>query len=505
MSNSPRRNPRISPELSGGERVRLLLLFALAIAVTLVLLQMMSQQEEDPEPPSPPKTEVPVIDITENVPPWDPPKSELNRLIQDGGQRGRLTSTPDALKLLAPRVRDRSHARFRADPSRADVGGFRLVTGAELVDPANRLDLRGEPVEVHGRLDDQGLQAVDPAVHGLTEVGFPVLFGGNFLAEDGTPVRFLVMQPEEDGTHSIPMVARPLKLLGVFYRLVEEDLDSGGLKVFPFVLATRIRERIPLEVDDVLSPGIEENIRAIEEFQLGNTPHREDEFYDVLGYVLSKGETLTAEGEEVLELEGRDPLDRPNKYRLKPVKFSGVLVYVGRESFEYEDMRPEDAPVLGYWHLILSKDDPEVNAPIGVIVPKENIPDSLKDFIGVEDRGQKGRPLVTVEGIYYRVHSYLSRGGRQRAQEVHLPLMIASSISVKDVPKGKPVRMKGFFMGFLGLGLLMGGALTWMVWRDRKRAVEMDKKIREQRLSRRKAQGMDLNKESRGLLPDDNS
>jgi hypothetical protein len=440
--------------------------------------------------------EVPHIDVQPVARPFVAPIEQLNGLISDDARLGRVTPTPEAIKILAPLVKNWPHNWFRNDTSRADVGGFRLIGWEELSDPDAARRLRGEPVEVVGTVKPGTYQAVDPSKYDLSAEDFPLpLFEGTLLVEGGDEVRFLLVQSSDGGQLSIPASGEVFKLMGVFYRLTEEDLDGTGLKVRPFLLATRLSPKIPLKLHDEFAADIEERIEELEQMNVRSSPQSERTFYEVLGYVLKKGEAAIPEGATIMDLVGYDPRDKPELYRLKPVRATGRVVYVGRESFEHPDMRREDSPILGYWHIIVAREPLDDYVPVSIILPTEDIPEVLRKWVGVNPAKAGVRPVVTVEGLYYRVHGYEARGKKRRPEEVHLPMMVATKLLEARVDEGKPTEIHGFMLGFIGVGAVLIFCLVFVTWRDRKRADVLAERIRTERLSRRKREGMDLNKD----------
>lgn len=489
--------------VSGKERMLLAALFLLAALVTGIFLwPYWPYGDSEPAPVRPPAAdeEIPRVDLEPGFRSWKPPVDQLNDLIDDGTRIGRVQTSPEAMRLLAPLVKNWPHSWFRGDPERADVGGYRIATLEELSDPAHARSFRGEPVEVAGRVRAGSFHAVDPESYDLDRSEFPLpLFEGTLFDGEGREARFLMMRGSSDGLMSIPMEGRLYKLLGVFYRLTEADLDGSGLQVRPLILGTRLVEKLPFQFLDELPEDLDDRIYETEMMNIRNPPQSEKAFYEVLGYLLNKGEEPIAPEEEFIELTGLDPLLKSHEYRLKPVRVWGRVVYLARESFEYEDMRKEDAPILGYWHALLAREPVEENTLVSVILPWDAIPGELSQWAHAHPLAGGVRPVLSVEGLYYRLHAYTSRGSQNRPREVSVPLVVATRILEARLDKAQPMKISGFMWGFMGIGLVLVASIVVSNLRDRKSAKALEGKIRLDRLERRKKGGMDLNKDATGM------
>ena len=371
--------------------------------------------------------------ITE-ISPWRPDLERLNGILEDETVRGRVSLYPAVLKELADLVRNRPHYHFKYDPEKADVGGYELVDPKKLQKPSldELNELRARPIEVVGVLKSKRLVPI--ADHDLDPKLYPpAIVEGVIETTDGVRVKFLqVRRAPDDQAIRVPLVGSKYKVMGVFYRLLDEG--DGAFKG-PFVLAKRVVEAVPLELREELPKELAESIRVTEETALARRPHEEQEFFDLVGWILKKGKAAIPEGIPVTPLNGHGPRDKPNDFRLKPVSVEGMLVYLAWESFEREDMRKEDAPILGYWHGIVSDKDPDVNVPVSILIPQRDVPEELQEwaYASPKTRRTMGLPWVALDGIYYRVHAYDARSDRKGKQTVHLPMVVAVVIGSSDM------------------------------------------------------------------------
>ncbi len=489
-------NPR-TPGTTPAEMRRLVVLFLCGGAMALVVLGVFddptaSDSGADQLPPL--REETLEFQADREISPWRPDRERLNGLISDSGPRGRLApDTGEAINLLAIPLSQRSHLDFKSDPAFAEVGGYELVPPKELADPARSDELRGRPVEVVGTLVSQ--EFADPRRYELDReiFGDRPLVSGVLRTDDGVEVNFIEIR--RDASIEPLIVTLRYKVMGVFYRLVEVG-DTGVIR--PFVLAKKMVRPLPRVLSaehapDVLPDDLAGRLRAIEDETLDRAPHLDAEFMELVGYLLKKGPAAIPEDAEVVTLSGRDPLNHPDEFRLRPVRMEGLLVYAWKETLEYEDMRPEDAPLLGYWHVIVSDPDPEVNVPISVIIPSDSVPEELAEWEAVY-RALKSRPWLDVTGIYYRLHAYEARGGKQRDREVHLPVIIA--VGMPEITVSTPAEatdVTAFLLVFSLVGVGLVGGLVWMLSRDRRHSRHLDARMRESRVRRRRTQGMDLN------------
>ena len=227
------------PKSPQREMVRLLLYFSIAAVFTvslLVILQGMAGGERGgsaieavvPENRTTPGVaSIPNIGI--DVGEWRPPVDELNALIDESTQTGRVKDDPRALNLLAEMALVRPHSSFRFDPRYKDVGGFERVDPAVLANPAKAPELRGHPVEVVGEIASVGL--VSPAqTYGLDQGLFAHPRFHGVLDTGGVEVKFLLLDEIKIGEagQSIDIRGRRFKAQGVFYRIIEEPRGPSG-------------------------------------------------------------------------------------------------------------------------------------------------------------------------------------------------------------------------------------------------------------------------------------
>ncbi len=362
---------------------------------------------------------------TAEVSPWRPDVKRLNELLPDATAEGRThLQYPKALRMLASLLRDRPHADFKRDPSKKKVGGYELVSPAKLANPRLAQLHRARPVEVVGKLI--AWQELDPSgtVPPSNESGSVV--HGYLEAEGGVRVRFLSVQPDPDVT--LPPVGGRAKVMGVFYRLCEE---KG--RIMPFILAKRVASALPLKLTDSLPGDLAKRIRRIEardtkapregevDHRGQEVPYQEDAFFELAGYILKRGPKLIPP--KPVLLTGMKPLDKPEQYRLKVVRAKGVLVYISKESFDFPDMRKEDAPVLGCYHAILASEDPAESIPISVLIPSETLPEAITKWIA-GGRDARRPPVIEVDAIYYRLNAYETRGSQGKRRLAILPCVI---------------------------------------------------------------------------------
>ena len=467
--------------VTGRERVRLILLFLFAALIAGVVLSEFGG-------PAAPRVEEPEVQdggsgalVAETVvTPWAPPLARINEIVKQRTREERVRFYPEALGLLADRLRSRALEHFRRDPEYRDVGQFELVPVAALADPARSGEFRGRPVEVLGTFDSTSF--ADPQRDlGLDESFSTPVYEG-YLGTDEGPVRFSLV-----GSTVVPMLAlgSRVKVRGVFYRVIDEDpTGDGSYRSVPWILAKSVDPILPIKLVDTLPPDFAELIRDIETTadQL-LPPHLEPTFWDLLGFVLANGRDALPEGTEPLLLRGLDPLERPDTLRLEPVRVTGTLVYLFWESFEWEGMRAEDAPggLLGYWHAVVSERSPEVDVPISVILPFEHLP-----------AGFVTGARVDITGLYYKVHAYAAR--KNRGTLIRSPFVMAVEPPVVIAPPIPAEDTTVLILAFAGLGVVIGVLLFFAVRRDRKRGEALQARLREARLERRRSSGMDLNR-----------
>lgn len=506
-----------NPAAVGGHNAelrRLLVLFLFGATLTGVVLTVLDVDEAELPivVPGSPAGEAAVSDPRSDdatIPPWKTWAKVLNALISDSGSRGRLeVDKAEAINKLAVPLAQRPHYHFKYDPEYAAVGGYELVPPKDLANPENADAYRGRPVEVVGTLIKHSYSS--PADYeldaGVFTVGKP-LIEGVIRTDDGVEVK--ILQPTTDARTTLLFQARRYKAMGVFYRLVEGGRDKI---IRPFILVKKITPALPLRLRDDLADDLAGRLREIEETPelLARAPQNEPEFYEVVGYVLKKGEAALREqadpsGAEPIMLRGRDPLNKPDDYRLKAVQVKGILVYLAKESFEYEDMREEDAPIRGYWHAIVSDADPDVNVPASVLIPAESLPKELEEWAyNTDPNERRNRPMLHVKGLYYRLHAYEAQGGKRRNREVHLPVIVAVGEPLATITRsGTPTDATQFLVAFISAGAGLVFVLVFLLTRDRRKSRSLEAQRRESRVERRKSQGLNLNRETEPTTSDD--
>ena len=202
---------------------------------------------------------------------------------------------------------------------------------------------------------------------------------------------------------------------------------------------------------------------------------------DALGFALSDaGKALAGSASEVLE--GKAPLQHPEDYRLRPVRVEGALAYLQRESFEYLDMRPEDAPVLAYWHAIIGRWAAEDHTPISVMIPDGQVPQELIDWsrLPKNDRRRYEIPKVELAGLFLRTHAFEAKGG----ERVRHPMVVALERPKFEFADTRGPDDTNFMLGFIAVGVVVAGGLTIMLVRDRKRSRRTAEHLRERRQKR---------------------
>ncbi|NRA95825.1 MAG: hypothetical protein HRU14_06400, partial [Planctomycetes bacterium] len=483
---------------NNAELRRLLVLFLFGATLTAVVLTVLDVPEDESwvDTDKSPAGDAVVTDPRSGdvtIPPWQTRAAALNALISDSGSRGRLEpDKAEAINKLAVPLARRPHYHFKHDPEYASVGGYARIPPKKLANPENSDAYRGRPVEVVGTLIKQSY--ANPADYELDENVFTVgkpLIEGVIRTKDGVEVK--VLQPLTEERTTLLFADRLYKVMGVFYRLVEGGRDKV---IRPFILAKKITPALPLRYKNKLAEDLADRIRKIEDNDLGRAPQSEGEFYEVVGYILKKGAAALEEqsdprGAEPITLVGRDPLNKPDDYRLKAVQVKGILVYLAKESFEYEDMREEDAPIRGYWHAIVSDPEPDVNVPASVLIPSESLPRELEEWAyNTDPNERRRRPMLEIKGLYYRLHSYEARGGPRRTREVHLPVIVAVGEPLATMTKpGKGTGTSEFMAIFIGAGASLTVGLVFMATRDRQKARSLDARRRESRMERRQGQG----------------
>jgi len=472
--------------LPRGEAMKLGSLFMLALLFTFFVLWGLRDQTRKPVLPLPP---IPSrvdkgIDIKVEVIPWRPPRRRLNSIIRQSTRADRVRSYPEAINILAPLVADRPYTHFLLDEEYEDVGGFALVPIEDLLDPARSLEFRAEPIEVKGVLREW--RSVLPSAFELDEKVFKRPLWLAELEVEGHPVQALLLGKPPD---SIVTPGRIYKVRGVFYRLrdILKRVDENGREVeeyvtVPLLLAKSVAPVVPLHLVEKLPPDLKDRIKDATDYEdLPPPPQADENFFVLAGYALAHKNRIPGPDDEVIFVKGRGVIENPEEYRLKFVETRGEIVYMNWEGFEYPDMRPEDAPTLGYWHCIISHSQPSINAPISLLIPWAELPEGIG--IGA---------VVRARGIYFRVHAYENRKGQLSLT----PLVVATMDPWPDPLKPTTIAdpfVVGAIIAFGLVTLLLVGMLV----RDRRRAARLEEKLREERVRRRHASGMNLD----ALLP----
>lgn len=491
--------------VSRTEIVRLVALFGLAAALTTAILTLSDAGSGtssgsplegvlplDAPPAGAPAEFVPV------VPPWRPPVARLNELLDDASPDARSWPAPEAFRLLAAAVRDRPHFHFKHDPEFAGAGGFeRVVQPRNLADPARAATLRGRPVEIVGDLLACG--SVEPARLGLDpkDFGGPVLDG--VVETAGQPVRFLL--PAAGGGEAAgppPSPGARTKVQGVFFRIEAIPEPSGAPAALrPVIIAKRVVPALPRVLSEPpaeLPPGLGAAVESIESADPRRPPAQDAAFFTVLAWASAQpGIETTSQPPAPPRLGGRDPLERAADFRLRPVRARGHVVHLRRESFEFPEMRPEDAPVLGYWHAILADGDPAENVPVSVIIGTPALPEVLDAARADIDAGPGAgpgpggpAPYVELTGVFYRVHAFANRQPDGERRFTRLPLVIAFPGARAATPPG-PADLTGYWtVLFSVLGLLVL-VLAVMFTLDRARSQRVDDALRASRMIRNRA------------------
>lgn len=476
--------------LSSREWMRLMI-FCLFGAIMTAVALWFSQTDAPAEEFAPAAPKVEVANVVRPDRPWDPHKRVLNEMISETTRTDRVKVTPDALQLLATDVWDWPHEWFKHDAEREAVGGFRPVSLEELCD-INKSELnRGEPVEIVGYLVESGpLSLKDDLGLDPTPFETDTVFGGILRGDDGREARIILLARGETTVHFAP-TAR-VRAQGVFYRLEDSKrpkADGGEAEyaTLPILLTKKIAPLIPLELIDELPANFADSIvDATDAGDKRRVLHKEWSFYQLLGYAMKHwGESSS---EKPILLEGRGYLERPEEYRLKSVRVRGQLIYLHWESFEYPESREGDAPILGYWHVMISDTNPGENAPVSVIIPTKELP-----------AGFVKNSLVEVDGLYYRVLAYSGRATQKHGSRINRTPVVIATVLPKEQPQKEEFSMQPLILGFVAVGLVLAFGLTFMLSRDRRRAAELEKKLRDHRIERRRTQGMDLNKDARSL------
>lgn len=487
----PRNQDEKTPERSRGplgiSRSELLKLAILVVLAAVFTNLWLSDFQGGGGGPVAPDTEVPSTQpgspgTNVAVNPWAPPVRVLNERIRQRSRADRVQNYPEALSILATLVRNRPYNHFLLDETYADVRGFDPVPVEKLKDPGSSLELRARPVEVAGEFKSGTY--IGPADLGLDPEGFKQLYRG-VLSTSAGPVEFLLFESgdqKEGGLKTSFIPGRRYKVHGVFYRVrdVRKTEERDGEKILqyvtrPVVLAKEVFPVVPLKLREELPEDLEASIEDARDVNSVQPPPQNDwVFYELLGYILYHWDKLPPPDAEVRWLEPVRALDRPEDYRLDYVQVRGELIYKRWESFRYKGMREGDAPLLGYWHLMVYQN----NLPVSVLLPQEKLPEGIS--VG---------SVIKVPGLFWRVHAYRSKGqGRVRN-----PLVIATKAPVDDFVRFRPP--DNIFI--IGLMVGMGGlfaALLAMLVRDRRRARQLEDRLRRQRRERHRQEGVDLNR-----------
>lgn len=484
--------------LSRREQFRLLVWFALGLVVAGLILKRLGPSDGSEDIPTvltpveSSRPEGPPVDLTIGVPPWRPPLQRLNEIISEKTPIDRLKTFPEAFNILGDLVRKRPHTNFLHDPERKAVGGYeRLLSVETISDPARGPDNRGRPVEIVGLARTSS--PTDARAQGLDPEVFPAPLLSGILDVMGLPVRYLLVgSSDQDAATPISLLTggERIKLMGVFFRVADEVLEgTNASTTLPVIIAKRVVPALDLDVRDSLPERTADELQEAENHHILRAPHQERTFYDVMGYLLGKGKNLMPEGELQVLPKGMGPLTRPDDFRLKPVRVRGYLVYLNKESFEFEDMRAEDGPTLGYWHAIVADANPAQNCPISLAIPEPMVSPELKAFfeLPAHKRGEGGSQIIEVDGLYYRVMAYQSQGPRKsKGPDVRMPLVIAAT-NVSLVAPAAQLNQRPFWIKiFLGLGVLIA-ILVAMLLRDRKRSARLETELRAGRLERRRS------------------
>ena len=161
----------------------------------------------------------------------------------------------------------------------------------------------------------------------------------------------------------------------------------------------------------------------------------------------------------------RELLDRPDQYRLRPVKYTAFLA----KSLEArpEWIRPNPGNVERLW--------------IGYLVDRDFVPAvhviSPRSFL---EQGLKVDDFVTVEGFFMKRHAYQPKGSESfpdiEPRMMQAAIIVATRITERELPEQNV--SADVLLVILGLSVLLAGGLLWAVFqggREEKRSLERRK------------------------------
>jgi hypothetical protein len=152
-------------------------------------------------------------------------------------------------------------------------------------------------------------------------------------------------------------------------------------------------------------------------------------------------------------------------------------------------MREEDAPILGYWHAIVSDGNPLEHVPCSVAIPDPFLPGEARkwaeDSLFLEERASG--PFVDITATYCRLHAFRARGDAKGGpRTVRLPLAVATA-PVEIVRLPGPLEQRSFWVAVVtGIAAFLA-LFGLLAWRDRRSARAFAERTRHLRAKRQPA------------------
>jgi hypothetical protein len=496
----------MSAGVTGKERARLIFLFVAMAGVTVAMLggfdTLLAGFRRKPAtgpvidggPP------VEKIDVVENVVPWTLDPKFIESRISEATEADRVKEYPEALREIAEHVRGRPHVNFLLDPAYRESRGFLTPDVSEVLAAPGKF--RGKPLEFVGTLESADLVDTKDEFGVDLNYQFASQWSGTVRVESAAgPARLVSFLFLDDGAGEDPrrdLLGRRVKLQGVFYRL--RDLKVGAsFETSVFALGKRLVRALWVPALKAPPPDLKSRIDdATVERQ--RTVY-DDEFYAAFGYAASNPPEELLAASPPTPIKHGDLWPMADEYRLKTVRFDGVVLRVAYEPFEYggrtfELVRPTDAIATGWYTVYVAAP----NAQALYVVGMKDRPDGFAVGSHVE-----------LDGVFFKRLVFANKGasdpaaappGFDPSQHGQTKAAIVFAVGPLREVRPPPQReMQPFMLGVMVVAAVAALGIALVVRRDRKIARELGDHLRRHKGARLRSSGVDLTSIAKTRLP----